>query len=138
MEGCGCPLDYEYSKFLFYTSFLIGLSCIISIYFNDTYITMYFLLLFLSSINFWRKPEYGLRRNIDLLLVKCGVICGLYLIYLMNSSFYRIMFLFVFFSIIFFDIAERICCYFNSTKWIIFHMAMHIYVLVMVLFMFTI
>lgn len=138
MEGCIYPIDYEYSKFLLYTSFLIGLSFAISLYFNDTYISIYFFLLFLSSINFWRKPIYGLRRNIDKLLVYVGLCNTIYCIYLLTSEFYRQILLYLFLCIVFFNIIEHIYWYLKSTKWIIFHMAMHIYVFVMSLFLFTI
>ncbi len=138
MEGCVYPLPYKFSKYLFCSSFLMALSFIFALYFNEGYISIYFFLLFLTSINFWRKPEYGLRRNLDKMLVYCGVIYTLFFIYLLSGTFYKIMFLNLFICILFFQIIEYILCFFNSTKWIVFHMALHLYVSCMVLFIFFI
>jgi hypothetical protein len=138
MEGCVYPIPYKYSKYLFYSSFLMLLSFIFALYFNEGYVSIYFFLLFLTSINFWRKPEYGLRRNLDKMLVYFGVIYTLFYIYLLSGSFYKIMFLNMFICVLVFHITEYILCYFNSTKWIIFHMTMHLYVSSMVLFVFFI
>jgi len=138
MEGCVYPIPYKYSKYLFYSSFLMFLSFIFALYFNEGYISIYFFLLFLTSINFWRKPEYGLRRNLDKMLVYFGVIYTLYYIYLLSGTFYKMMFLNIFICVLIFHITEYILCYLNSTKWIIFHMAMHLYVSCMVLFLFFI
>ena len=89
MEGVHLPISYNYSKFLFFSSFSMLISALIAIYMNDKYITIYFFLLFLSSINYWRKPEYGFRRNIDLLIVNVGIIVLLSQICLLKNEFCR-------------------------------------------------
>ncbi len=138
-EGCQYPLHYKYSKYLFLSSFLMGLTALIAIYFDEGIVSIYYFLLFLTSINFWRKPEYGLRHNIDKLLVYAGVIYTFIYIYiLLNKEFYRIMFINLFLCVLFFNIIEHILCYFDSTKWIVFHMAIHLYVSTMGLFLFFI
>ena len=135
MEGCQYPLPYKYSKYLVMSSFLMGLSALFALYFDEGFISIYFFLLCLTSINFWRKPQYGIRHKIDKMLVYTGVIYFLFYTYiLLNKEFYRIMFLNLFICVLSFDIIERICCYFNSTKWIIFHMTVHLYVSIMGLF----
>jgi len=135
MEGCRYPLPYKYSKYLVMSSFLMSLSALFALYFDEGFISIYFFLLFLTSINFWRKPQYGIRHKIDKMLVYTGVIYFLFYTYiLLNKEFYRIMFLNLFICVLCFDIIERICCYFNSTKWIIFHMTVHLYVSIMGLF----
>jgi hypothetical protein len=135
MEGCQYPLPYKYSKYLVMSSFLMGLSALFALYFDEGFISIYFFLLCLTSINFWRKPQYGIRHKIDKMLVYTGVIYFLFYTYiLLNKEFYRIMFLNLFICVLGFDIIERICCYFNSTKWIIFHMTVHLYVSIMGLF----
>jgi len=135
MEGCRYPLPYKYSKYLVMSSFLMGLSALFALYFDEGFISIYFFLLCLTSINFWRKPQYGIRHKIDKMLVYTGVIYFLFYTYiLLNKEFYRIMFLNLFICVLSFDIIERICCYFNSTKWIIFHMTVHLYVSIMGLF----
>ena len=115
MEGCVYPIPYKYSKYLFYSSFLMLLSFIFALYFNEGYVSIYFFLLFLTSINFWRKPEYGLRRNLDKMLVYFGVIYTLFYIYLLSGSFYKMMFLNMFICVLVFHITEYILCYFNYT-----------------------
>ena len=138
-EGCGYPLPYKYSKYLFLSSFLMSLTALIAIYFNEGFISLYYFLLFLTSINFWRKPQYGLRHKIDKLLVYAGVVYVFVYVYiLLNKEFYRIMFINLFLCVLMFNTIEHICCYFQSTKWIIFHMAIHLYVSIMGLFIFFI
>jgi len=139
IEGCGYPLPYKYSKYLFLSSFLMALTALIAIYFDEGFTSLYYFLLFLTSINFWRKPQYGLRHKIDKLLVYAGVIYTFICIYiLLNKEFYRIMFINLFLCILMFNMIEHTLCYFHSTKWIVFHMAIHLYASIMGLFMFFI
>ena len=133
-SGCDYPMPFKYSKFVFYSSFSMGLSALIALYIDDGLTSIYFFLLWLTSINFWRKPEYGMRRNIDKFLVYSGVIYLTYMLFIISTEFYKTMWLYVFICVLFFDIVERIYCYFGSVQWIVFHMAMHIYVSMMVLF----
>ena len=136
-DGCGYPLPYKYSKYLFLSSFLMSLTALIAIYFDEGIVSIYYFLLFLTSINFWRKPEYGLRHKIDKLLVYAGVVyVFIYIYILLNKEFYRIMFINLFICVLAFNMIEYILCYLESTKWIIFHMAIHLYVSLMGLFMF--
>jgi hypothetical protein len=138
-EGCGYPLPYKYSKYLFLSSFLMALTALISIYFNEGFTSLYYFLLFLTSINFWRKPQYGLRYKIDKMLVYAGVVYVLIYIYiLLNKEFYRIMFINLFLCVLMFYMIEHTLYYFNSTKWIVFHMAIHLYVSMMGLFILVI
>jgi len=137
IEGCGYPLPYKYSKYLFLSSFLMALTALIAIYFNEGFTSLYYFLLFLTSINFWRKPQYGLRHKIDKLLVYAGVVyVFIYIYILLNKEFYRIMFINLFLCILMFNMLEHICCYLQSTKWIVFHMAIHLYASIMGLFIF--
>ena len=89
MDGLTIPLPYEYSKFLFYSSFSMLIATIISCIMNDIYITAYFLVIFITSINYWRQPEYGLRRDIDLFMVKFGICVLLWQLFLLKSEFSR-------------------------------------------------
>lgn len=128
-EGLGYPLPYKYSKYLVYSSCLMSLTALVALYYDDDITSIYYFLIFLTSINFWRKPEYGLRHKIDKCMVYLLCIYGLYNIYLLlNNDFYREMLTYSGICIIVFFILEHILCYFKSTKWIIFHMALHIYV----------
>jgi hypothetical protein len=128
MEGVHLPMSYNYSKFLFFSSFSMLISTLFAIYMNDIYITIYFFLLFLSSINYWRKPEYGFRRNIDLLLVKVGVIILLSQICLLKNEFCRHVYISLAFCSVIFYIIEHILVYMINVKWIVFHMAIHLYI----------
>ena len=47
---------------------------------NNIY-TFIYLSIWLSSINYWRKPEYGFRRNLDMFCVCTGFLYQNYLIY---------------------------------------------------------
>ena len=122
------PMSYSYSKFLFYSSFSMLISAIIAIIMNDLYITIYFGLLFLTSINYWRKPEYGFRRNIDRLVVYIGVFIMLFQACLLKNEMNRYIYLSMGVCAIIFYITEHIMVYFNNSQWIIFHMTLHIYV----------
>jgi hypothetical protein len=134
MEGVNIPMSYNYSKFLFYSSFCMLISTLIAIYMNDIYITIYFFLLFLSSINYWRKPEYGFRRNIDLLVVNLGILGLLSQICLLKNEFCRYVYISLVLCAAMFYIFEHILSYMISAKWIIFHMTIHIYVSAAALF----
>jgi hypothetical protein len=134
MDDTLLVMPLSYSKFLFYSSFSMLLSAIISIIVNDLYVTIYFFLLFLTSINYWRRPEYGLRRNIDLFVVKCGIIIVFYQFCLLKNEFCRFVFLSLSFCSTIFFIIEHILVYFNSLKWIIFHMTIHLYMSLSALF----
>lgn len=69
---------------LFYTSFLTLLSISSSLYYN-LYICMLFsILIQITSINYWRKPVKGIRRNIDIITVTISTIYNLY-----NSFYYK-------------------------------------------------
>jgi hypothetical protein len=124
----------EYGIFLFYSSFCMLFSIWLSYYMNDYYFTFYFILLFLSSINHWRKPEYGLRRNIDLFIVYSGVVYTLLRVCLLSCEFNRVVILSMLFSCLVFYIIEFICVYYNSNKWVIYHMTLHLYGALMIIF----
>jgi hypothetical protein len=121
------PLNQNYSKFLFYSSFMIGISACIAFYMQDTILMIFLFLLFLTSINYWRKPEYGLRRQIDMTL--CGI-CTFYFVtvaFLFLPEFNRVMYVNTAICVGVFYIFEYVLSYKRSVKWIVFHMAMHIY-----------
>jgi len=134
MDDTLLVVPLSYSKFLFYSSFSMLISAIIAIIVNDVYVTIYFFILFLTSINYWRRPEYGLRRNIDMFVVKCGIIIIFYQFCLLKNEFCRFMFLSLTLCSAIFFILEHVLVYFNSLKWIIFHMTIHLYISLSALF----
>ena len=133
-EGVLLPMSYSYSKFLFYSSFSMLISAIIAIIMNDTAVTTYFILLFLTSINYWRRPEYGFRSNIVLFVVYIGVFIIFWQACLLKNEFCRFVFLSMFLSVSFFYLIEQILVYYRNLKWIAFHMSIHIYVSLSALF----
>ena len=131
-DGCALPLPYKYSKYLFCSSFLMSGTALVTLYYDDGVTSLYYFLLFLTSINFWRRPEHGFRRQLDQVLVYSGCLYVLYNVFLvLKTEFQRVTFISLFLSVLLFDVAEIILCYFNSTKWIVFHMAIHLYVSIM-------
>jgi hypothetical protein len=131
-DGCVLPLPYKYSKYLFCSSFLMSGTALVTLYYDDGVTSLYYFLLFLTSINFWRRPEHGFRRQLDQVLVYSGCLYVFYNVFLvLNTEFQRVTFISLFLSVLLFDLAEIILCYLNSTKWIVFHMAIHLYVSIM-------
>ena len=126
MDG-SLPIPYVYSKYLFYSSFSIGASSVVSAYYKDYVSFLFMFMLFLTSINYWYNPDYGLRRDIDMFLCK---IISLYF-YLTTLSVYdeycNVVFVNVFYNILFLYSMEHLCCYFKNSKWIVFHMAIHLH-----------
>jgi hypothetical protein len=121
------PLDYSYSQYLYYTSFLIGASSLVSLYYGDYVTFLFMFILFLSSIKFWRKPDYGFIRNLDMFICKCVIVY-----FFLNSCIYqdeisRGMIVISILNGIIFYICEIICYFIKSAKWIIFHMGLHIH-----------
>jgi len=134
MDDSLLVVPLSYSKFLFLSSFSMLVSVIIAIIVNDIYVTLYFLLLFLTSINYWRRPEYGLRRNIDLFVVRCGMIIVFYQVCLLKNEFCRFIFLSMAFCSTMFFVVENILSYLNIVQWVIFHMTIHLYMSLSALF----
>ena len=126
MDACSLPISYKYSKYLYASSFTIGASSIVSVYYKDYVTFLFMFMLFLTSINYWYKPDYGLRRNIDMFLCK---VINLYF-YLTTLSLYdeycNVFFVNAFYNVLFLYLLEHIYCYFNNKQWIIFHMAIHL------------
>ena len=126
-SACSYPLSYQYSKYLFYSSFLIGISSVVSLYYKDILSFIFLFMLFLSSINHWYKPHYGIGRNIDLILCK---VIGLYFYgntFVYYEEFYRECYMNGLYSIFFLFLMELLYYHFQNKKWIVFHMAIHLH-----------
>jgi len=121
------PLKNEYTIYLYYTSYLLGLSSLVSYYYND-YLTFFCMFaVFLTSINYWKNPRYGIARNIDLFLVRfiaayfyvsTFIYCDEYNHTVYNGCLYNTLFLFF---------MEHIYVYFNNKQWVVIHMTLHMY-----------
>ena len=126
--------QYEYKKYLFCSSFCMLFASIISYIKNDSYKGIYYIILFLTSINFWRDPIYGIRRNIDLFIVYVGIPFTLTQLYLLQNDFYMYCILSMCLCCLVFFIMEFICVKYSSNKWVIFHMTLHLYASLLVVF----
>ena len=127
MDGCVFPLPYTYSRYLYYTSFSIGASSFVSLYYQDYLTFLFMFVLFISSIHFWKSPDYGFIRNMDMFL--CKVIA----VYFFFNSFYscvefnRVIGINSMICILLFYFIELILYACRNRQWIVFHMALHIY-----------
>jgi len=118
--------NYNYTRYLFYTSFLFLLSTIFNFFYNSFYSCIFNFFLFLTSIIHWNNPENDLFKRVDLLMVK--IITIFYVI----NSFYKNEFEREFLSslglsIIIFYFIEKVLDFYKNSQWVIFHMAIHIY-----------
>ena len=127
MEACSLPLPYEYSRYLFYSSFLIGVSSFVSLYYDDLYSFLFMFVMFISSIHFWYKPDYGIGRDIDMFLCKLMTVYfyGNTLFY--YDEYYHVIYINALYAVLFFYLCETILYSLKNTKWIVFHMAIHFY-----------
>jgi len=123
-----------YGKYLFCSSFCMLFSIIICYIKNNFYNGLYYSILFLTSINFWRNPIYGIRCTIDKTFVFLGIPFTLSQLHLIKNEFYIYSLLSMCICLIVFYCIELILIHFNSNKWIIFHMSLHLYGALLVLF----
>jgi hypothetical protein len=87
-------LTYEQYIILWKTSFLSLISFATACYNKKYYCSLIPLIVFFTSINHWRKPEYSWRRNIDLFCVRTGLVVNLIVAY--NSQNYKLFYPVVF------------------------------------------
>jgi hypothetical protein len=129
------PLPIEIREYFLFTTTFIFITGVIT-YYNRDYITSFFIFsLVFTSINFWRNPQYGLRRTVDMTMCK---IIALY--FLINSisfhEFNRVLYECILLVFIIFTIAENMLWSIDSNKWVIFHLAIHIYMAYFPLFIY--
>ena len=119
---------------LFYTSFLFLPSSLVALYMEDRSLTFVYSLLCITSINFWRNPQYGIRRNVDMLLCKIGVVFLVLHACFYQTEFSRCMSLSLLLCITIFYVISLVLAYCAHAMWIVFHAAIHIYCAFCVLF----
>lgn len=134
MEACVLPMPKKYSKYLFYSSFSLGASCLASIYFCDYQNAFTMCLLFLTSIQYWHSPDIGFRRNLDMFMCKVIMIYYYAIILYAREEFYFTLYLYSVFNGAILYLGEQILVYFHSPKWIVLHMAMHVQFAMMIPF----
>ena len=131
------PIPREISEYFLCSSLFIFIVATTTFYNND-YITSFFMTcLFSTSINFWRNPQYNIHRTLDMAMCK---IIGIF--FIINSftfcEFSRVLFECVILVAVLFNITENILWLCDSNKWVIFHLAIHIYVSYFILFIYYI
>ena len=127
MEACTFPLPYEYSKYLFYSSFFMGASSFVCLSYKDYSSFLVMFVLFLSSIHYWSDTVDGIGRQLDLYMCR---IFGLYFYFYSlayKDEFSRHIYTFGMCHVIFLFFMEHVLYYDNNPKWIIFHMGVHFY-----------
>ena len=67
-------LPKEYADILFWISFLIGFTAIYALIKKKYDISVICFVIFITSLNYWREPKTGFRRNIDIVAVILGFI----------------------------------------------------------------
>ena len=119
-------VTYEYTKYLFYTSFLFLLSAFLIFLYDSFISSIIIFILFLSSVNHWKQPDNDTLKKIDMMIVK---IIGV--LYFINSfykdEFCRVLISNIGITIIVFYTIEHILDFYKNNQWVIFHMAIHIY-----------
>ncbi|SOV75085.1 conserved Plasmodium membrane protein, unknown function [Plasmodium sp. gorilla clade G3] len=78
-------VSYECEHILFLSSFQLSFSFIFSMYCEFYYLSLINMGLFVTSILHWRKPELGLRRNIDIAMMLCSIIMHIIYSFYINS-----------------------------------------------------
>ncbi len=71
-------LSRRYANRPLFASFLALPSVIVAFSQQKYYCALVPLSVFLTSVNYWRNPRYGLRRNIDIITVTSGYIYNIY------------------------------------------------------------
>jgi hypothetical protein len=122
------PCKTEHTEYLYHTSYLIGASSLISYGYQDYATFMYMFCLFLTSINYWNNPSYGIGRNVDLFLAKFINVYfyGTTLLYCDEYS--HEMFMNILYHVSFLYFLEHLFIYYQNPKWIVLHMMIHIHV----------
>lgn len=124
---CDVSLKHEHSHYLYYTSYLIGVSSLVSYYYGDYTTFLYMFTLFLTSINYWRNPSYGIGRNIDLFLAKFINVYfyGTTLVY--SNEYNHEVFVNCLYHVSFLYFLEHIYLYYKNSQWVIIHIIIHMH-----------
>ena len=120
------PIAIEIREYFLCYSLLILITSLVMFYNKDYTIAFFLFILFITSINFWRNPMYDIRRTMDMTM--CKIIA---IFFFINSftvdEFNRLLTYCVLLVFIIFNTIEFILWYFDNYQWVIFHLAMHIY-----------
>lgn len=121
------PANYEHVVYIYYTSYLIGVSSVICLYYGDVPTFFMMFALFLTSIHFWYNPSYGIGRDVDLFLSKFIVVYFYGISVLYHNEYCRDVFVYIVYQVGFLYFVEHILIYFQNPQWIVLHMMIHIH-----------
>lgn len=76
-----CILQEDQYRTIYNTSFLSLGSSLYAVYTGCYQLSVCPLGVFITSINYWRKPDYSWRRYLDMGVVKCALLCQIYKAY---------------------------------------------------------
>jgi hypothetical protein len=113
-------LDNNYSKTFIKLSSLTFLSGIIATYYEKYDMAFLVYLAMFNTINYWRKPIYGLRRNFDIFVIVSGQMYHMY-----HSSDYELCHYYYFFTLLSF-LSFPIGWYYHINKNILYGYYLHI------------
>lgn len=74
-------LEKKYSKLIYYNSFNLLITSMFGFYKNYYINALTILSVFITSINYWKHPIKGLRRNIDIMIVCLSILYNSYYVY---------------------------------------------------------
>ena len=104
MSENNCILQPEQYNFLWKTSFLSLFSSLYGIYKGHNDISYSTFAVFLSSINYWKKPNYSWRRYLDITVVNISLIY--HLLRAQNSQYSKLYYSTLFTSICFYPLSK--------------------------------
>ncbi|SBT74744.1 conserved Plasmodium protein, unknown function [Plasmodium malariae] len=78
-------VSYECEHILFFSSFQLSLAFMFSIYCKFYYLAILNAGLFITSILHWRKPELGLRRTVDIIMMAINLLIHAFFSFSINS-----------------------------------------------------
>jgi hypothetical protein len=109
----GCILYPEQYNFIWKTSFLSLFSFTYAIYKGHTDLALVAGGVFLTSINYWRKPTYSWRRKIDMVYVKTALLYQLIRAY--KAEYRNQYYITIFIAICFYPISYHY--YYKKQYW---------------------
>lgn len=119
-----CILNNEQCYYLYKTSFFSLISVFASLFLKNIFVSLVPSSVFLSSIYYWKKPDYSIRRYIDMLCVKFSL--GYYLYIAYRYQVYSYIFYMLSLPITSYCIGKH---YYNKDNWksTYFHSGVHIF-----------
>ena len=117
MSENNCILQPEQYNFLWKTSFLSLFSSLYGIYKGYNDISYSTFAVFLSSINYWKKPNYSWRRYLDITVVNISLIY--HLLRAQNSQYSKLYYSTLFTGICFFPLSKY---YYNKKLYLVFYL----------------